>query len=57
MIIEHCSEAFGFEFQGANYILGQLVLYRTKFQDKSKLAPNSSPVLTGGWKLEFGCRY
>ena len=57
MSIEHWSKAFGFEFKGADYILGQLVLYRTKFQEKSKLAPNSSPALMGGWKLEFGRRY
>ena len=57
MSIEHWSKAFGSEFKGADYILGQLVFYRTKFQEKSKLAPNSSPALMGGWKLEFGCRY
>ena len=57
MSIEHWSKAFGSEFKGADYILGQLVFYRTKFQEKSKLAPNSSPALMGGWELEFGCRY
>ena len=46
MSIEHWSKAFGFEFKGDNYILGQWVFYRTKFQDKSKLAPNSSPVFS-----------
>ena len=57
MSIEHGSKAFGSEFKGADYILGQLAFYRTKFQEKSKLAPNSSPALMGGWKLEFGRRY
>ena len=57
MSIGHWSKAFGSEFKGADYILGQLVFYRTKFQEKSKLAPNSSPALMGGWKLEFGRRY
>ena len=42
---------------GANYALGQLVFYRTKFQNKSKIAPNASPALMAGWKLEFGMRY
>ena len=50
-------KAFGTEFKGANYALGQLVFYRTKFQNKSKIAPNASPALMAGWKLEFGMRY
>ena len=45
--------AFGAEFKGANYALGQLVFYRTKFQNKSKIAPNASPALMAGWKLEL----
>ena len=50
-------QAFGTEFKGASYALGQLVFYRTKFQNKSKIAPNASPALMAGWKLEFGLRY
>ena len=43
---------FGTEFKGANYALGQLVFYRTKFQNKSKIAPNASPAFDG-W-MEIG---
>ena len=46
--------AFGTEFKGANYALGQLVFYRTKSQYKPKLDPNASRALMAGWKLEFG---
>ena len=49
--------AFEKEWKGPDYILGQLVIYRTKFQEKFKLAPNASPGLFGGWKIEFGFRY
>ena len=55
--ISKWEKAFGTEFKGANYALGQLVFYRTKFQNKSKIAPNASPALMAGWKLEFGMRY
>ncbi len=49
--------AFDKEWKGPDYILGQLVFYRTKFQEKFKLSPNASPGLFGGWKIEFGFRY
>ena len=49
--------AFDKEWKGPDYILGQLIFYRTKFQEKFKLIPNASPGLFGGWKLEFGFRY
>ena len=49
--------AFGKEWKRPDYILGQLVFYRTKFQEKFKLSPNASPGLFGGWKIEFGFRY
>ena len=55
--ISKWEKAFGTEFKGANYALGQLVFYRTKFQNKSKIAPNASPALMAGWKLEFEMRY
>ena len=55
--ISKWEKAFGTEFKGASYALGQLVFYRTKFQNKSKIAPNASPALMAGWKLEFGMRY
>ena len=57
MSIDKWPLAFGSEFRGADYVLGQLVFYRTKFQGKSKIAPNASPGLMAGWKLEFGLRY
>ena len=40
-----------------DYILGQLVFYRTKFQENFKLSPNASPGVFGGWKIEFGIHY
>ena len=43
--------------EGSRLHLGQLVFYRTKFQEKFKLSPNASPGLFGGWKIEFGFRY
>ena len=52
--IEKREKAFGTEFKGAHYALGQLVFYRTKSQYKPKLDPNASPALMAGWKLEFG---
>ena len=52
--IEKREKAFGTEFKGANYALGQLVFYRTKSQYKPKLDPNASRALMAGWKLEFG---
>ena len=51
------ADCFDKEWKGPDYILGQLVFYRTKFQEKFKLSPNASPGLFGGWKLEFGFRY
>ena len=44
--IDTWEKAFGTEFKGANYALGQL----------PKLDPNASPALMAGWKLEFGLR-
>ncbi len=55
--INKWEKAFETDFKGANYALGQLVFYRTKFQNKSKIAPNASPALMAGWKIEFGMRY
>ena len=55
--IDKWENAFGTEFRGANYALGQLVFYRTKSQYKPKIDPNASPALMAGWKLEFGLRY
>ena len=36
-------------------MLGQF--YRTKHQDKLKIAPNAVPGVMMGWKLEFGFGY
>ena len=55
--VRNWEKAFETKFKGANYALGQLVFYRTKFQNKSKIAPSASPALMAGWKLEFGMRY
>ena len=55
--IDKWEKAFGTEFRGANYALGQLVFYRTKSQYKPKIDPNASPALMAGWKLEFGLKY
>ena len=49
--------AFNKDWKGPSYILGQLVFYRTKYQEKFKLSPNASPALFAGWKLEFEFRY
>ena len=57
MNIDKWEEAFKTDFKGASYALGQLVFYRTKFEDKHKMAPNAFPALMAGWKLEFGMRY
>ena len=55
--INKWEKAFETDFKGANYALGQLVFYRTKFQNKSEIAPNASPALMAGWKIDFGMRY
>ena len=55
--IDKWEKAFGTEFKGATYALGQLVFYRTKSQCKPKLDPNASPAPMAGWKLEFGLRF
>ena len=57
MSIDKWEKAFETEFKGASYALGQLVIYRTKFQNKSKIAPNASPALMAGWKMEFGMSF
>ena len=37
-------------------MLGQLLVYCTKHQDKLEIAPNAAPGIMMGWKLEFGFR-
>ena len=54
--IDKWEKAFETELKGASFALGPLVFYRTKFQNKSKIAPHASPALMAGWKMEFGMR-
>ena len=49
--------AFGDEFLGPKYLLGQLGFVRTKEQGKSKFSPNAEPAIFVGWRLDFGLRY
>ena len=49
--------AFGDEFTGPKYLLGQLGFVRTKEQGKSKFSPNAEPAIFVGWRLDFGLRY
>lgn len=49
--------AFGEEFLGPKYLLGQLGFVRTKAPGKSKFSPNAEPAIFVGWRLDFGMRY
>ena len=49
--------AFGKEFLGPQYLLGQLGYVRTKDAGKFKFNPNAEPAIFVGWRLDFGMRY
>ena len=49
--------AFGSDFLGPQYLLGQLGFVRTKDQGKFKFSPNAEPAIFVGWRLDFGLRY
>jgi hypothetical protein len=49
--------AFGKEFLGPHYLLGQLDFVRTKDAGKFKFSPNAEPAIFVGWRLDFGMRY
>ena len=49
--------AFGKEFLGPHYLLGQLGYVRTKDAGKFKFSPNAEPAIFIGWRLDFGMRY
>ena len=49
--------AFGREFRGPHYLLGQLSFVRTKDAGKFKFSPNAEPAIFVGWRLDFGMRY
>ena len=49
--------AFGREFLGPRYLLGQLGFVRTKDAGKFKFSPNAEPAVFVGWRLDFGTRY
>ena len=49
--------AFGKEFLGPHYFLGQLGYVRTKDAGKFKFSPNAEPAIFVGWRLDFGMRY
>ena len=49
--------AFGREFRGPHYLLGQLGFVRTKDAGKFKFSPIAEPAIFVGWRLDFGMRY
>ena len=47
----------GHEFTGPRCMFGQLVYFRDKRPEHPTLAPNLSPALFLGWRLDSGFRY
>ena len=49
--------AFGKEFLGPHYLLGQMGFVRTKDAGRFQFSPNAEPAVFVGWRLDFGMRY
>ena len=50
-------KAFGREFLGPHYLLGQLGFVRTKDARKFKFSSDAEPAIFVGWRLDFGMGY